>query len=190
MEALLKQLNKKDALCFFSLLNMLVANDGYSNINLQVGLRKLFFPLDVISKIIEIWDENKRIIIFTELQITNIIKLLVLFSGGGGITIDKIEKTPQLSDIFLIMNDLITNRHEEKAQKSDTRKEIIDSFLKTMMSSHTYANREKIEFAIPRYYILFFDILQLTEIQEHKLYLDFHKIFFYATGLHLKTYVV
>ena len=190
LQNLLKELNRKDALCFFSLINMIIANDGYSDIKLQIELIKLFFPPDIISKIASVLQENKRSITFTELQITNIIKLVILNStNAGGITIDEIEKTSNLSDIFLMMNDLMIKTSEDEADKSHTRRDVINSFLKTMMSSHAYANHEKKEFAIPRYFILVFDIFEASEIKNHKLYLDFHGVFFEATGLEIKAYV-
>lgn len=188
LQRLLKDLNKKDGLCFFSLINMILANDGFGNLKLQVELVKLLFPTEVINKIAA-YQKNKKIIIFTELQITNIIKLMCLYGkDGGGEPINKIEKTTKLSDIILMMNDLMTEYNEDEAEKSLTRKEIIDSFLKTMLTSHWYANHEKIAFAIPRYYLMFIDIFNLPEIKVHKLYCDIHSIFQESTGLNLQIY--
>jgi len=188
LQHILKDLNKKDSLCFFSLINMILANDGFSNLKLQVGLIKQFFPAEIINAIAA-YQKNKKIIVFTELQITNIIKLICLYSRDeNGGTIDKIERTSKLSDIFLMMNDLMTEHNEDEAQKSKTRKEVIDSFLKTMVTSHWYANHEKIAFAIPRYYIMYIDICQSAEIKAHKLYCDIHTIFQEATGLDLQVY--
>lgn len=188
LQDILKGLNKKDGLCFFSLMNMIVANDGFANLTLQVELIKLFFPADIINKIAS-YQKNKKIIVFTELQITNIIKLMCIFGNNNdGETIDKIEKSTRLSDIFLLMNDLMTEQNETEAQKSHTRKEIINSMLKTMLTSHLYANHEKIAFAMPRYYIMYFDIARSAEIKGHKLYCDLHAIFNKATGLNLEDY--
>jgi len=188
LQNILKGLNKKDGLCFFSLINMILANDGFSNLTLQVELIKLFFPAEIINKIAS-YQKNKKIIVFTELQITNIIKLMCIFGNdNGGETIDKIEKSTRISDIFLMMNDFMTEQNESEAQKSLSRKELIDSFLKTMLTSHLYANHEKIAFAMPRYYIMYFDIARSAEMQGHKLYCDLHAIFHEATGLNLESY--
>lgn len=70
LQDILKGLNKKDGLCFFSLINTIVANDDFANLTLQVELIKLLFPADIINKIVS-YQKNKKIIVFTELQITN-----------------------------------------------------------------------------------------------------------------------
>lgn len=90
LQHILEDLNKKDSLCFFSLINTILANDGFSNLKLQVELIKLFFPIEIINKIAA-YQKNKKIIVFTELQVTNIIKLICLYSRDeNGGTIDKI----------------------------------------------------------------------------------------------------
>ena len=188
----IKKFNFLDCLVAYVQLGMTLENDGATNPKVQKGLMDRLFSQDLVQRITNIKPKHQdACLVFTEQQILTLVKLALLHgSASRKPLIGSFKKAPnRFVDSLLIVNDHLENDFHERMRLASTEDEREAAKIEFFVRNSSLNSHQAFRNLLPRYYHLFLEIPQESNLVSSTNNIDLNQTFKEATSFDLKTFI-
>ena len=188
----IKKFNFLDCLVAFAQMGMTLENEGATNPKVQNALMERLFSQNLVQRILNIKPKHQDVcLVFTEQQILTLIKLALLCgSSGKKPLIGNSQKAQnRFVDSLLVVNDHLENDFHERMRAASAEEEREEAKIEFFVRNSFLNSHQAFRNLLPRYYHLFLEIPQESNLVSSTNNIDLDQTFKEATSFDLKTFL-